>query len=160
MGKAADEGGLMFRVLNHTKGPAVHVSSPRKCGGDFGRAFEHRWTAASTAQRCSGQSPKRTLLKRGRSSPHRRGLYVYEGSAEDLVLNSDRTRLEGLVTGDGCKIECKAVVITTGTFLRGMIHIGEAEGPPSFAHSLGKETTPAGRRGDPPSVALAKFARS
>lgn len=114
MGRVADAAGIQFRLLNRRKGTAVRgprAQSDRKL-------YRHAMQAALAAQ------------------PN---LSVREGSAEDLVLNGHR--VVGVVLADGSEIRAGAVVITTGTFLRGLIHMGE-------------ETVAAGRVGEPPSVGL------
>ncbi|MCL4132558.1 UNVERIFIED_CONTAM: hypothetical protein GTU68_014680 [Idotea baltica] len=72
---------------------------------------------------------------------NRQRLNVLEGEVVDLVLNKGRAA--GVVLKDGSEIECRAVILTSGTFLRGVIHIGDV-------------ATPGGRMGDTPSVALAE----
>src|SRR6267154_3718066 len=73
------------------------------------------------------------------------GLAIVEGAAEDLILD-DVGRVAGLVLGDSRRIVCARVVLTTGTFLGGLIHIGE-------------EKIPAGRVGEAPSLGLAQTLR-
>ena len=109
-----DASGIQFRVLNLAKGPAV-------------------WS--SRAQVDIDLYPR--LMRR--TCMEQPGLRVLE--AEVLGLISKQGRAAGVVTHRGQHIESRAVVLTTGTFLRGMIHIGT-------------EQTPAGRMGDPPSNAL------
>ncbi len=114
MGRIADLSGIQFRLLNRKKGPAVR--GPR--------------TQAD-----------RALYKRHMQAAISRisGLTVMEGDAFDLVM--DGAVVGGVETADGRKITARSVVITTGTFLRGLIHIGN-------------EKTPAGRAGEAPSVGL------
>jgi tRNA uridine 5-carboxymethylaminomethyl modification enzyme len=114
MGVAADRGGIQFRVLNRRKGPAVR--GPRA-------QADRRLYAAAVQQLLAEQD----------------GLSILEAEVEDVVLADGR--VVGVVAG-GDIIRCGAVVVTTGTFLNGLIHIGES-------------TTPAGRVGDPPSIRLA-----
>jgi tRNA uridine 5-carboxymethylaminomethyl modification enzyme len=114
MGRVADAAGIQFRLLNRRKGPAVR--GPR---AQSDRALYRRAMQAALA-----------------GTPN---LVVAEGSAEDLVLAHGRT--SGVVLADGRMISAGAVVLTTGTFLRGLIHMGE-------------ETIPAGRVGEPPSLGL------
>lgn len=116
MARAIDQGGIQFRILNRSKGPAVQ--SPRA------QADRQRYKAAMT-----------TLLLETAD------LTLRAGSAEDLVLDSSG-RVVGVLTADGENIGTGAVVLTTGTFLRGIIHLGE-------------RTWPAGRINDPPSIGLA-----
>jgi tRNA uridine 5-carboxymethylaminomethyl modification enzyme len=114
MGRVADEGGIQFRVLNRRKGPAVRGP----------RAQADRKLYAAAMQR----AVRATL-----------GLTVIEGEADDLIIDQGRTT--GVRLADGRTLAAAAVAVTTGTFLRGLIHIGE-------------EQTPAGRVGEAPSVGL------
>jgi tRNA uridine 5-carboxymethylaminomethyl modification enzyme len=115
MGRAIDRAGIQFRILNKSKGPAVH--GPRA-------------------------QADRKLYRRAVSDllAEQSGLDIREGAAEDLIIDA-AGNAAGVITGDGKEIRAGAVVITTGTFLRGMIHIGE-------------EQIPAGRVGDAPSMGL------
>ncbi|SEQ54231.1 tRNA uridine 5-carboxymethylaminomethyl modification enzyme [Faunimonas pinastri] len=114
MGRVADVAGIQFRVLNRRKGPAVR--GPRAQADR--RLYREAMQAAITEQE---------------------NLTVVEGEAADLLT------VEGKVAGvhlaDGREIVCAAVVLTTGTFLRGLIHLGE-------------KTTPAGRFGEAPALGL------
>jgi tRNA uridine 5-carboxymethylaminomethyl modification enzyme len=114
MGRVADQGGIQFRVLNRRKGPAVR--------GPRAQADRKRYAAAMQ------QSIRDTA-----------NLTVIEGEADDLVI--DGQRVAGLKLADGRELGAGAVVLTTGTFLRGLIHIGERQ-------------TPAGRVGEAPAVGL------
>ena len=115
MGRAADRAGIQFRMLNASKGPAV-------------------WGPRAQADRKLYRAAVQDLLA---GQP---GLTIAAGSVEDILLDvSGRT--SGVVTADGREISAAAVVVTTGTFLRGLIHIGA-------------EQTPAGRIGEAPSVGL------
>jgi tRNA uridine 5-carboxymethylaminomethyl modification enzyme len=116
MGRVADQGGIQFRVLNRRKGPAVHGP----------RAQADRKLYAAAMQAAVRQTP---------------GLIVLEGEADDLVL--ENARIAGVRMADGREIRAGAVVLTTGTFLRGLIHIGEQQ-------------TPAGRMGEAPALGLSK----
>ncbi len=116
MGVAADRAGIQFRVLNRRKGPAVRGP----------RAQADRKLYAAAVQ---------TILA------EQDGLEVVEQEVVDLVMAGDRAA--GVVLGDGRTLRAGAVVITTGTFLRGLIHIGEKK-------------IPAGRVGEAPSVGLAR----
>ncbi|MGD9844946.1 MAG: tRNA uridine-5-carboxymethylaminomethyl(34) synthesis enzyme MnmG [Variibacter sp.] len=115
MGRVADAGGIQFRVLNRRKGPAVR--------GPRAQADRKLYAAAMQAA-IRAQS----------------GLTVLEGEADDLLF--DHGRISGMRMADGRVFSCGAVVLTTGTFLRGLIHIGEKQ-------------TPAGRVGEAPAVGLA-----
>ena len=102
MGRMADAGGIQFRVLNRRKGPAVR--GPR---AQIDRAL---YAAAMQAEI--------------RKIPN---LTVIEGEADELLLENGR--ISGLRLADGRDFTCGAVVITTGTFLRGIIHLGEINWP-------------------------------
>ena len=116
MGVAADRAGIQFRVLNRRKGPAVRGP----------RAQADRKLYAQAVQ---------GLLKA------QDGLDIVEQEVVDLVVADGRA--VGAVLGDGRTLRAGAVVITTGTFLRGLIHIGEKK-------------IPAGRVGEAPSIGLAR----
>ncbi|HLJ64827.1 MAG TPA: tRNA uridine-5-carboxymethylaminomethyl(34) synthesis enzyme MnmG [Stellaceae bacterium] len=118
MGRAIDRAGIQFRVLNRSKGPAVR--GPR-----------------AQADRKLYRRAMQELL---RDQPN---LSVEAGSVEDLLL--DRGAVRGVVTS-GEPIGAGRVVLTTGTFLRGVIHIGE-------------ERVPAGRVGEAPSLGLSETLR-
>src|SRR5437762_6487024 len=112
MGRVTDLGGIQFRVLNRRKGPAVRGP----------RAQADRKVYASAMQQAISQTAN---------------LVVLEAEADDLVIASGR--VAGLKLADGRELGAGAVVLTTGTFLRGLIHIGERQ-------------TPAGRVGEAPTV--------
>src|SRR5262247_874783 len=114
MGRVADQGGIQFRLLNRRKGPAVR--------GPRAQADRKLYAAAM----------QRSVRDTG-------NLTVIEGEADDLVIEAGR--LVGLALADGRAFGAGAVVLTTGTFLRGLIHIGERQ-------------TPAGRVGEAPAVGL------
>ena len=116
MGSVADEAGIQFRLLNRSKGPAVQ--GPR----------------AQADRRLYRQAMQRAI----RAVPN---LEVVEGAVEDLV--TDGNRVGGVVLADGRELRAAAVVLTTGTFLDGLIHIGERK-------------IPAGRVGEAPSIGLSK----
>ena len=115
MGRAADAAGIHFKLLNRSKGPAVR--GPR----------------AQADRRLYREAIQGLLAETA-------GLTVLGEPAEDMVIEAGR--IGGVVTGTGRRIACAALVITTGTFLRGMIHIGATR-------------IPAGRVGEAPSVGLA-----
>ena len=117
MGRVIDRAGIQFRILNASKGPAVR--GPR-----------------AQADRKLYRQNMQALLQ---DYP---GLSIMEGGAEDLIVD-DAGRIAGVVTGAGQEVSCGAVVVTTGTFLRGLIHCGEKK-------------TPAGRVGEAPSMGLSK----
>ena len=116
MGRVADAAGIQFRLLNRRKGPAVR--GPRTQADRKLYAAAMQAAVAETAD-----------------------LTVIEGEVADLVVVEGR--VTGVVLADGTALPCAAVVLTTGTFLRGLIHIGEIR-------------TPAGRVGEGPSIGLAE----
>jgi tRNA uridine 5-carboxymethylaminomethyl modification enzyme len=114
MGRVADAAGIQFRVLNRRKGPAVR--GPRAQADR--KLYKAAMQAAITAQ------PNLTVI---------------EAEVDDLIVENGR--IAGVALLDGRQIGAKAVVITTGTFLRGIIHRGE-------------ESIPAGRVGEKPVLGL------
>jgi tRNA uridine 5-carboxymethylaminomethyl modification enzyme len=114
MGRVADTGGIQFRVLNRRKGPAVR--------GPRAQADRKLYAAAMQA----------AIVETG-------DLAVVEGEADDLILNG--SRVAGVRLADGHELLAGAVVVTTGTFLRGLIHLGE-------------KNWPAGRVGEAPAMGL------
>jgi tRNA uridine 5-carboxymethylaminomethyl modification enzyme len=102
MGRVADAGGIQFRVLNRRKGPAVR--------GPRAQADRKLYAAAMQA------AIRETV-----------NLTVVEGEADELLVVEDRLR--GIRLADGRKLTAGAVVVTTGTFLRGLIHLGEKNWP-------------------------------
>ena len=114
MGRVADEAGIQFRVLNRSKGPAVQGP----------RAQADRKLYRKAMQAAIAVTP---------------GLEVIEAAVEDLTIEDGV--ITGIVTGDGRRFSARAVVLTTGTFLRGLIHIGERK-------------IPAGRIGEAPALGL------
>ncbi len=117
MGRAADRAGIQFRLLNRSKGPAVQ--GPR-----------------TQADRALYKQAIQSILAEWPT------LEIREAGVEDLILGDDG-RCQGVVCADGSAHRAGAVVLTTGTFLRGMIH-------------RGAERIPAGRVGDAPAVGLAR----
>jgi tRNA uridine 5-carboxymethylaminomethyl modification enzyme len=120
MAKIIDESGIQFRVLNESRGPAVQ--GPRA-------------------------QADRKLYKKNASKmldfyKEKYNLDVIFASVEDIIL--DNKKVSGVVLNNGEKIDCTAIVLTTGTFVNGVIHIG-------------KTNYPAGRYGDKPSIGLGKF---
>ena len=116
MARIADLGGIQFRVLNRRKGPAVRGP----------RAQADRKLYAQAMQAAIRTIPNLELI---------------EAEAEDLLIKSGRA--SGVRLADGREIVAGAVVLTTGTFLRGLIHIGEKQ-------------IPAGRVGEAPSMGLSR----
>jgi tRNA uridine 5-carboxymethylaminomethyl modification enzyme len=113
MGRVADAGGIQFRMLNRRKGPAVRGP----------RAQADRKLYAAAMQEAIGSTENLTVI---------------EGEVDDLVIDK---RVTGVRLTDGRAVAAAAVVLTTGTFLRGLIHIGERQ-------------IPAGRAGEAPAVGL------
>jgi tRNA uridine 5-carboxymethylaminomethyl modification enzyme len=114
MGRAADEGGIQFRMLNRKKGPAV-------------------WGPRTQADRKLYRLAIQRLLQAIED------LTIIEGGVTSLVRDS--SEINGVVLGDGRTIRAGAVVLTTGTFLNGLIHIGDRK-------------IPAGRVGEAPALGL------
>jgi tRNA uridine 5-carboxymethylaminomethyl modification enzyme len=114
MGRVADAAGIQFRMLNLSKGPAVR--------GPRAQADRKLYKAAMQA-----------------AITECRNLDVREGAVERLIIESGRAA--GAVLQSGVTLRAGAVVLTTGTFLRGLIHIGE-------------KRIPAGRVGEPPATGL------
>ena len=118
MALAADRGGIQFRVLNRSKGPAVR--GPR-----------------AQADRKLYREAVQALLS------EESNLEIIDGLVDDLILASDQSRVKGVRLADGRELSASAIVLTTGTFLNGLVHIGPV-------------TFPAGRMGEPPSRGLSK----
>ncbi len=116
MGRVADKAGIQFRLLNRRKGPAVQGP----------RAQADRKIYREEMQREMRDCPNLTIV---------------EGEAADFLMSGAEVR--GVTLADGSEISACAVVLTTGTFLRGLIHIGQV-------------SRPGGRMGDKPSVKLAE----
>src|SRR6478735_5097490 len=114
MGRAADAGGIQFRVLNRRKGPAVRGP----------RAQADRKLYAAAVQQAIHETANLTVV---------------EGEVDDLLESSGR--ISGIRLVEGREFPAGAVVLTTGTFLRGLIHCGEKQ-------------TPAGRVGEAPALGL------
>ena len=116
MGRVADAAGIQFRLLNRSKGPAVQ--GPR----------------AQADRKLYRQAMQAAI----RATP---GLTVVEGAVHDLIVENGR--VIGLKLEDGRELRAAAVVLTTGTFLNGLIHLGETR-------------TPAGRHGEAPAKGLSE----
>ena len=116
MGRVADAAGIQFRLLNRSKGPAVQ--------GPRAQADRALYKAAMQ------QAIRET-----------EGLTVLEGAVEDLVVVDDE--VQGVITQAGEEIQAGAVVLTTGTFLNGLIHLGDS-------------VVPAGRVGEAPALKLSE----
>ncbi|MDR1349755.1 MAG: tRNA uridine-5-carboxymethylaminomethyl(34) synthesis enzyme MnmG [Zoogloeaceae bacterium] len=115
MAAAADVAGIQFRILNHSKGPAVRATRAQADRELYKRAIRARLE----------RQPNLTLFALG---------------CDDLILEGER--VTGVVTQMGVRITANSVVLTAGTFLNGLIHVG-------------MQHYPAGRMGDPASHALA-----
>jgi tRNA uridine 5-carboxymethylaminomethyl modification enzyme len=119
MAAATDEGGIQFRILNSSKGPAVRAT----------RAQADRILY------------KAAIRKRLENQPN---LWLFQQAVNDLLVEQDR--VNGVVTQLGLRFSSKTVVLTAGTFLSGLVHVGLSN-------------YPAGRAGDPPSISLARRLR-
>ncbi len=119
MAAATDESGIQFRILNSSKGPAVRATRAQ-------------------ADRVLYKAAIRTRLE---SQPN---LWLFQQAVDDLLVEQDR--VSGVMTQLGLRFKAKTVVLTTGTFLSGLIHVGQTN-------------YQAGRAGDPPSNSLAQRLR-
>lgn len=119
MALATDKGGIQFRVLNARKGPAVRATRAQ-------------------ADRILYKAAIRETLE------NQKNLWIFQQAADDLIVENDQVR--GVVTQMGLKFMANQVVLTAGTFLGGLIHIG-------------LQNYSGGRAGDPPSIALSKRLR-
>jgi len=117
MGRVTDEAGIQFRLLNRSKGPAVR--------GPRAQADRSRYRAAMQAALAVQEN-----------------LEICAAAVEDIELD-DAGRVVGVITAEGATLPTRTIVLTTGTFLGGMIHIGE-------------EQSPAGRAGDDASYGLSR----
>lgn len=115
MAAATDEGGIQFRILNSSKGPAVRATRAQ-------------------ADRILYKAAIRYRLE---NQPN---LWLFQQAVDDIILEGDRAA--GVVTQLGLRFQSKAVVLTAGTFLGGLVHVG-------------LRNYQAGRAGDPPSISLA-----
>jgi tRNA uridine 5-carboxymethylaminomethyl modification enzyme len=120
MATAADHAGIQFRILNASKGPAV------------------RATRAQIDRQLYKNFIRHTLETQA-------NLWLFQQAVDDLIIENERVK--GVVTQMGLRFYAPTVVLTVGTFLAGLIHIGPAH-------------YPAGRAGDPPANALAKRLRA
>jgi len=119
MGEVADQTGIQFRLLNRSRGPAVQ------------------------APRCQSDKARYRLVMRRRLESQR-NLRLMRAEAVALMIRAGR--IAGVGLADGRNIGASSVVITTGTFLNGLIHVGE-------------KRSPAGRMGEAPSIMLAQYLR-
>ncbi|MES0884790.1 tRNA uridine-5-carboxymethylaminomethyl(34) synthesis enzyme MnmG [Roseibium sp. SCP14] len=118
MGRVADQGGIQFRMLNRRKGPAVRGPRAQADRKLYREAMQKEIAAID-------------------------GLTVVEGEADKILFDgeADTRPVSGIVLSDGRTIACEAIVLTSGTFLRGLIHIGDKK-------------IPAGRSGEAPAMGL------
>ncbi len=114
MASATDEAGIQFRILNSSKGPAVRATRAQADRVLYRRAIRHRLE-------------------------NQPGLWLFQSAVDDLMVEGDR--VTGAVTQMGLRFRARSVVLTTGTFLNGLVHVGMSR------HS-------AGRAGDPPAITL------
>lgn len=119
MARATDRAGIQFRVLNERKGPAVRATRAQ-------------------ADRVLYKAAVRSVVE------NQENLHLFQQAVDDLIIENDR--VAGVVTQMGLRLKARSVVLTTGTFLGGLIHIG-------------LENHPGGRAGDPPSNTLASRLR-
>ena len=119
MAAATDEGGIQFRILNSSKGPAVRATRAQADRILYKAAIRHRLE-------------------------NQENLWLFQQAVDDIILDGDK--VTGVVTQIGLRFEAKAVVLTAGTFLAGLIHVG-------LSHYQ------AGRAGDPPAISLASRLR-
>src|SRR5262249_21090450 len=120
MGRAADEAGIQFRLLNTSRGPAV-------------------WSPRAQADKAGYRYVMRRILEQ---TPN---LFIKQAEVTEILF--EESRVTGVELLDGRRVAARAVILTTGTFLNGLIHIGE------------KRFT-AGRSGEPASIALANSIRA
>lgn len=116
MGKVADETAIQFRMLNASKGPAV-------------------WSPRAQADKFAYQTAMKRRLEK---TPN---LYIKQGTTEALLVEG--ASINGVATLEGITYSAKAVILSSGTFMRGLVHIGEVQ----YA---------GGRAGDKPSIGLSK----
>lgn len=122
MGVVTDRTTIQFRMLNRSKGAAMW--SPRAQCDKY--AFSQEW--------------RRTL-------DHTDGLFMWQDSVVELILSEDRSRVMGVVTQLGVRFEAEAVILTNGTFLNGLMHVGTAQ-------------VPGGRSGDASSFGISEQLQS
>lgn len=115
MARATDKAGIQFRVLNSRKGPAVRATRAQ-------------------ADRSLYKAAIREIVE------NQQNLFVVQQAVDDLIVEGDK--VQGVITSEGIHFEATSVVLTTGTFLGGVIHVG-------------LEKSSGGRVGDPPSIKLA-----
>lgn len=116
MGVVTDAAGIQFRILNRSKGPAVRATRAQ---------IDRNLYRVAMRSRIENQP----------------NLFVFQMAADDLIVENNRVC--GVVSKTGCRFSAKSVVICSGTFLNGLVHIG-------------LDHFSAGRAGDPPSIKLAE----
>lgn len=116
MAQVTDEAGIQFRILNGSKGPAVRATRAQ---------IDRDLYRVAMRKKIENQE----------------NLWVFQQGVDDLIVNGDK--VEGVVTETGIRFHSKTVVLTAGTFLHGLVHVG-------------LEHYPAGRVGDPASIRLAE----
>ena len=119
MAQATDIGGIQFRILNSSKGPAVRATRAQADRILYKAAIRHKLE-------------------------NQANLWLFQQAVDDIILDGDRAA--GVVTQIGLRFNSKSVVLTAGTFLGGLIHIG-------------LQNYSAGRAGDPPAISLASRLR-
>ena len=115
MAAATDEGGIQFRILNSSKGPAVRATRAQADRVLYKAAIRHKLE-------------------------NQKNLWLFQQAVDDIILEGERAA--GVVTQLGLRFASKSVVLTAGTFLGGLVHVG-------------LKNYSAGRAGDPPSISLA-----
>lgn len=115
MAAATDEGGIQFRILNSSKGPAVRATRAQADRILYKAAIRHRLE-------------------------NQENLWLFQQAVDDIMLEGDK--VVGVVTQIGLRFSAKSVVLTAGTFLAGLVHVGLSQ-------------YQAGRAGDPPAISLA-----
>ncbi|WP_047552084.1 tRNA uridine-5-carboxymethylaminomethyl(34) synthesis enzyme MnmG [Methylotenera sp. G11] len=115
MAAATDQGGIQFRILNSSKGPAVRATRAQADRVLYKAAIRHKLE-------------------------NQENLWLFQQAVDDIILDGERAA--GVVTQLGLRFASKSVVLTAGTFLGGLVHVG-------------LENYSAGRAGDPPSISLA-----
>src|SRR6266705_744244 len=100
MGIASDNTGIQFRMLNRSKGPAVW--------GPRAQADKYKYAKEVQRLLCTCEN-----------------LQIIAGEVKEIITNS--ARVSGVILGNGMRLGCAAVIVTTGTFLRGLMHTGESK---------------------------------
>jgi len=119
MASAADESGIQFRILNSSKGPAVRATRAQADRSLYKQAIRHRLE-------------------------NQENLTLFQQAVDEIIIEGER--VAGVITPLGLRFSSRTVVLTAGTFLSGLVHVGQA-------------SYQAGRMGDPPSIRLAQRLR-